>query len=253
MSLQSKINWVLTGALLKGLRGSLKKRVEGDALPFLQYPPVKNTSIFNRIDFIIAACAGKKVLHAGFTDYPFTRERIADKSLLHLQLKKKCLAVLGIDNDEASIAEYKLLTGEEDCVKVDITAAYPETVLEFKPDIILLGEILEHLQNPYRATELLYTSFDAGTKILVTVPNYQALDNISAALHRAESIHPHHYWHFSPYTLLRLFPSEKFTLEELHFGMYYQQGKKINSVLKKNPFCGDCIIAVFSIYKIQKR
>lgn len=240
---------MLTGFSLGVLKQSLHKRIsETDAL-FLQQPPVKNSSVFNRIDFVTEICSNKKVLHVGFTDHPFTEQRMADASLLHLQLKKITAGLCGIDLEAAAVARYREVTSDSNVFCGDITRSYPPETIAFEPQLILLGEVLEHLKDPHTAAELLYNSFAEGTKVLVTVPNYMALDNAAAALHGTESVHPHHYWYFSPYTLSRVFDKEKFTLEQLHFGMYYQPGKKINAVLRAYPFYGDCIMAVFSINK----
>ncbi len=240
---------MLTGLSLRLLKTSLKKRLQGDAAGFLQTIPVSNSLIFNRVDFIKEQCSNKKILHIGFTDYPFTTERIADKSLLHLQLKEVAKEIYGLDADEKAITMYADATGDRNNSYCDITSVYPESALLFEPDIILLGEVLEHLQNPHEAINILYNQFANGTKLLVTVPNYMALDNIAASLHKTESVHPHHYWYFSSYTLLRLFAAEKFTLEQLHFGMYYKPGTKINAILRSYPYCGDCIMAIFTINK----
>lgn len=249
MSLKSKINWLLTGISLGLLKRSLHKRISEADTAFLQNLPVKTSSLFNRVDFVLAACSNKKVLHVGFTDHPFTEQRIADESLLHLQLKKITAALCGVDAETAAVSDYKTITGDENVFCGDITRSYPQESIAFEPQLILLGEVLEHLKEPHTAAEVLYSSFKEGTKLLVTVPNYLALDNVAAGLHATEAVHPHHYWYFSPYTLNKVFGNEKFTLEALHFGMYFQPGKKINAVLRANPFYGDCIMAVFSINK----
>ncbi len=249
MSIRSKINWLVTGISLGLLKRSLHKRVKGEAAAFLQQIPVKGSAVFNRVDFILDECRNKKVLHVGFSDQPFTAQRVNDKTLLHLQLKTITAGLCGVDADAASVKLYTSLTGDANVFCSDITAGYPEAATQFQPQLILLGEVLEHLKDPHTAASVLYNSFAGGTKILVTVPNYTALDHIAAAAHKTESVHPDHYWYFSPYTLSRLFDTEKFTLEQLHFGMYYQPGKKINAVMKRYPFYGDCIMAVFSINK----
>ncbi|MFN8252597.1 MAG: hypothetical protein U0V75_12025 [Ferruginibacter sp.] len=251
MSVQSKINWLSTGLGLQLLKRSLRKRLEGGGAAFMQDIPCKQPRILNRIDFILEECRNQKVLHVGFTDHPFTAERIQNKQLLHLQLKDIAAALYGIDADEPSVALYSNVTADKNVICADITKAYPDAVVQFSPQLILLGEVLEHLKNPHEAAEILYKSFRDGTKLLVTVPNYTALDNIAAALHQTESVHPHHYWHFSPYTLQKVFDPSRFDLLQLHFGMYYQAGKKINAVMQANPFYGDCIMAVFSINKKQ--
>ncbi len=99
------------------------------------------------------------------------------------------------------------------------------------------------------AIEVLKNNFPDRTKVLVTVPNYASVQVMAASLNQKETIHPDHYWYFSPYTLCRLFREKDFELDELNFGMYYQMKTKINIVMKKFPFNGDCIIAIFSIKK----
>lgn len=252
MGIRSKINWIITGASLRLLKRSLQKRVQGEAAAFLQPIPIKGTGIFNRIDFILDECRNKKILHVGFSDHPFTAQRVKDGTLLHLRLKEKAAGLFGLDADDASVKLYTSLTGDTNVLCGDISIQYPPEAIGFKPELVLLGEVLEHLKDPHTAAAVLHQSFPHGTKILVTVPNYTALDNAAAALHQTESVHPDHYWYFSPYTLTRLFDAQKFTLEQLHFGMYYQPGKKINAVLQQQPFYGDCIMAVFSINKNEE-
>ncbi len=249
MSIKGKINWAVTGIALTVLKRCLHYRLKAAADIFLQ--PVKKPTpcMHNRVDYILEKCQNKKVLHVGFTDYPFTKERTADKSLLHIQLKQNSSALLGIDVEQKAIEEYKALSSDDNVCYGDITNSYPEAATAFEPEIILLTEVLEHLKNPQAAIEILYNSFKQGTKILVTVPNYTALDTVSASLNKTESIHPHHYWYFSPYTLAKLFDEKMFTVEQLHFGMYYQPGKKINAVMRNFLYNGDCIMAIFSINK----
>ena len=231
------------------LKHSLKYRITGDNEHWLQNVPGNKPGIFNRVDFILNLCIEKRILHIGFSDFPFTEEKINNQSLLHIQLKQISKNLLGLDNDKNAIEQYTALTNDSNVVYGDITKEYPQQAIAFKPDIILLSEVLEHLSEPYKAIHILYDSFDDGTKILVTVPNYMALDSIVSSFSKTEAIHPHHHWYFSPYTLRKLFDDKRFKLLDLNFGMYYLQNTVINGVLKQYPFNGDCIIATFSIVK----
>ncbi len=249
MGLTKKINWLITLLSFNILRSILSGRITGKQNKFwLQTPNENKVNIYNRVDFILAYCKNKNVLHIGCTDHPFTAQKLENKSLLHQNLKAVVKNITGIDHNKDSIEEYKNLTGDYNIFYGDIMQAYPEEVSgEF--DCIVLAEVLEHLINPSEALDILHNRFSGKTHILVTVPNYAALDSLAGSLNKTESIHPDHYWYFSPYTLTKLFNKEKFELQQLHFGMYYQIHKKINRVMKKYPFNGDCIIAVFSIKK----
>ena len=231
------------------LKQSLKYRISGENTYWLQPVRGNKPAIFNRVDFILNQCMEKRILHIGFTDYPFTVEKINNQTLVHTQLKKITKDLLGLDNDKKTIEQYTVLTGDSNVVYGDITIEYPTQAIAFKPDMILLSEVLEHLSEPYKAIDILYNSFDDGTKILVTVPNYAALDSIVSSISKTEAIHPHHHWYFSPYTLCKLFDDKRFKLLDLNFGMYYLQNTCINRVLKQYPFNGDCIMATFCINK----
>lgn len=227
----------------------LAKRIKGKRNDIWIQTPANKAGIFNRVDFILEYCNSKNVLHIGCTDYPFTKVKLENNSLLHKILKQAAAKTAGIDNNKDSIEEYKILTGDNAIYYCNVMQHYPEEINAGEFDIVLLSEVLEHLSDPARALDVLFEHFNNGTKILVTVPNYAAIGSLAASLHKTESIHPDHYWYFSPYTLTKLFNKEKFKLLDLHFGMYYQRSKKINSLLKAFPFNGDCIIAIFEIKK----
>ena len=46
----------------------------------------KKFELVQRVEFIKSACAGKKILHLGCTNYPYTREALDAGVLLHEQL-----------------------------------------------------------------------------------------------------------------------------------------------------------------------
>ena len=56
-----------------------------------------------RVDFIKAACKGKKVLHLGCTNYPYTKQSIENEMLLHFELEKTASELYGFDFDQAGL------------------------------------------------------------------------------------------------------------------------------------------------------
>lgn len=249
MNIINAIKWGITWISLTILKRTLQYKLKEDSGYWLQPIQSNQPKIFNRVDYILDYCRHKRVLHLGFTDYPYTLQKISNGSLLHLKLKASTKSLIGMDIEEESIIQYSSATNDSNVFKGDVMIGYPLTVIEFKPEIILMGEVLEHLKNPGKAIEVLYESFGEGTTVLITVPNYTSLDSISASINKTETIHPYHHWYFSPYTLRQLFDEKRFKLKELHFGMYYQPKTKINRVLQNFPFNGDCIIALFTITK----
>lgn len=252
MNIFGVIKWLATWMSMSVLKYSLGNRLKGEGVSWLQSVSSNKPGLYNRVDFILDQCCQKRVLHVGFTDYPYTEQKIKNEELLHIQLQKITSDLVGMDVDENAIRQYISITKDENVFKGDITLEYPSETTAFKPALVLISEVLEHLKDPYKAMDVLYGSFPAGTQVLITVPNYTALDSISASLNQTESIHPHHHWYFSPYTLRQLLDDKRFELNQLHFGMYYQGGTKINFIMKNFPFNGDCIMALFTIIKKQE-
>lgn len=246
-SIAGKWKWFNIWLSLCWLKKSLANRVIfSDVLRNLQTKPPEN---LNRVDYILDFCSGKTVLHIGFSDYPYTKQKIVANNLLHLDLKKIAKQVWGLDNNIESIREYTNTTKDYDVIEGDIMDVNLSNSIRQTFQIVLLGEILEHLKNPHQAVENLYHAFDNSTTLIVTTPNYASLSYMSASLHNTEMIHPDHYWYFSPVTLLKLFPTDRFELVEFNFGMYFQKDKKINFVLRQFPFLGECLMAVLKIKK----
>jgi len=247
------LKWLATWLSMSALKHILGSRLKGEGASWLQVVSSNKPGLFNRVDFILDQCNKKRVLHVGFSDYPYTKQKIRDGALLHIQLKKITADLIGMDLDENAIRQYISITKDEKVFKGDITHAYPGEAKIFQPELILISEVLEHLKDPYKAMDVLYQSFPAGTQVLITVPNYTALHAVSASLNQTESIHPYHHWYFSPFTLLQLLDDKRFELNQLHFGMYYQTGTKINFVMRNFPYNGDCIMGLFTIIKQQEK
>ena len=238
-----KINWFFTWLGLSLLKKSMAVRLKHENAFWMQTIP--RGMVFNRNDFTVRLCTHKNVLHLGFADYPFTEGKIKNNQLLHLHLKAVTDKLYGIDIEERAVTMYKQLTGDESVSAMDINDIPDNIFKQF--EVIVAGEILEHLSNPLSLISKLESKMKKGQTLLITVPNYLALDNIAATLHSKESVHPDHYWYFSPYTILKLFDNSIWEMVSLDFGMYYMPGKQPNALLKQFTHLGDCIIIVFKI------
>ncbi len=201
--------------------------------------------LLNRADYLLDLVKGKKVWHFGFADAPFTTERVQQKKLLHMRMQAVAEDVYGLDYDADAVALYTQLTGDEK-VQVfdlmDLEGAVPANV--FAPDLVLLGEVMEHLPDPMIALKNLHMLLPASAKLVITVPNVFALQNFAAAVQHYESVHPDHYWYYSPFTFSKLAALCGFTVTQTDFGMYYGQGTQPNSLLAGNAWLGDCLIMV---------
>ena len=160
-----------------------------------------------REDFLTRLCHGKRVLHFGFTDSPFLQQRIQSGELLHLRLKEVAAFLFGVDVNAPSLSAYRSATGDANNVLLDIQSELsPSRFLQDGYDVVLLPEVLEHLENPGLALRNLRTicSWNHGAKLCVTVPNAFCAWGFCAALIGKEIVHPDHFYYFSPYTLRRV-------------------------------------------------
>ena len=234
-----KLKWIWIWAGLKLLKRGLKYRITGEQEQWLQ--PIPKAGLQNREECILNYCAGKKVLHVGFADAPYTKEKIQNKTLLHTKLKQHTTDLLGVDTDVESVELYKQLTNDEQVLAISPVELNNEQLQQY--DIILIGEVLEHLPDPVAMIEQLYPKMKGGQLLMITVPNHVSFDSMAGALYETESIHPDHHWYFSPYTLLRKFPEKKWEQVLFSYGLYGNH--QPNFIQKQFPATGDCLIAVF--------
>ena len=236
----NKIKWIWIWLGLKFLKIGLSSRIKGDGILWLQ--PFNVQCLTNRNDWVLNYVKEKKVLHVGFADAPFTEDRIRDNTLLHTHLKKAAQFIFGIDTNMDAVQLYSRITGDKEVKSIGIEDMYAQELIDY--DIILIGEVLEHVESPSILIEDLQTKLTPGQQLIVTVPNYISFDSLSAVLHNTESVHPDHHWYFSPYTLAKKFNPNFWCQEKLIFGLYGE--KKPNFIQKTFPSIADCIVMVLS-------
>jgi len=56
-----------------------------------------------RSAFILQYCTGKRILHLGCADWPFTEQLFREGQLLHQKLEITCAAIAGVDISEKGI------------------------------------------------------------------------------------------------------------------------------------------------------
>lgn len=171
-----------------------------------------------REDFLAELCAGKRVLHLGFVDAPFSEERTRKKLLLHQRLQERAQLVYGLDVDQKSVELYRQLTGDTQNMVFDLLK--PQANLDplaQRFDVVLFGEVLEHLLNPAAALANLREIClrNPGAKLCVTVPNAFSLLEFAVAIGGDELVHPDHYFYFSPVTLKKLLTDTGFKHVEI--------------------------------------
>jgi hypothetical protein len=215
---------------------------EGNSIFVQQFRELSSHSVI-REEYLLDISRGKKVLHFGFLDSPFSEERIQSGDLLHLKLKHVASQLYGIDSDQASLDRYRQLTGDRNNSAGDIQKEMQDGADSHAHDIILVPEILEHLGNPGQALANLkqLCAKGSGTRLCVTVPNAYYAGVLLAALDGDEIVHPEHYYYFSPATLRKLLHDAGFTIVEM--ALYASRDSAVLPGITKNGVIATCEVA----------
>ncbi len=180
----------------------------------------------DRVDYIIEECRGKHVLHLGCTDWPYTEAKIAGQALLHEKITHVATSLVGVDADEEGVSYFR---------KIGYLETYVENVENFSNqevcrknyDIIVAGEIIEHLENPGLFLRSVQKLMNSKTEIVITTINAYCFFRFIYYLFKQELVHSDHNYYFSPIVLNKLIT--RCGLEVTDF-KYYPVGKEIRSL-----------------------
>lgn len=183
-------------------------------------------ALVQRTEFLLARSAGKKVLHLGCTNYPYTDEAIEHDMLLHHQLEKVAKDLYGLDFDQRGI-DILTANGSKNIYRADLEKL-DELELDETFDVIIAGEMIEHLNNPGLFLNGIKRFMHTGsTLVLTTINAYCGMRVVWYGLRgkrgRAELVHPDHVAYYS-YSTLKLLVER----HEMHVSnfLFYDIGKE---------------------------
>lgn len=178
-------------------------------------------SLVQRLDFIRSKCVGKKVLHLGCTNYPYTKEAIDNDMLLHFELEKIATELYGFDADKPGL-EILRENGAINLYEVDLERL-DSIQLDEKFDVIIAGEMIEHLNNPGLFLNGIKRFMHNDTSLVLTTINaYCAMRFIIYFLRGkggvSEPVHPDHVSYYSYRTLKLIIERHELSVD--HFCFY---------------------------------
>lgn len=139
--------------------------------------PIPKTTEVNREDFILGNCKGKRVLSFGAS------------GPLHEKMLETASEVYGVDRVAAAhVVGFDL----DDVTKTGLPLANPQ--------IVVCGEVLEHLGNPLHFLKRLRTQY-AGIPTIITVPNAFAEGGRTWIKKGLENVNGDHVAWYSPKTM----------------------------------------------------
>lgn len=147
----------------------------------------------SRNKVIIEYCVNKKVLHIWACDSPYTQWKMQGKygPLLYKEIDLVCWEQLWIDLDGESV-DYLNNSKEFKNSKALFFDMNKIAELDFKPDVIIFWETIEHLMNLETALTNLKQAMNSDTILVISTPNAYYLSNFIASIFGREGFHDDH-------------------------------------------------------------
>lgn len=182
--------------------------------------PPSRPALVQRVEFITSRCQGQSVLHLGCTNFPYTAPALEAGTLLHSRLLAVASRVVGFDADREGLAELER-RGVTDLFVADLEQL-DQVPLDDTFDVVVAGEIIEHLSNPgLFLTGVRRFMRPTSRLVLTTVNAYCALRfalyGVRGQGGLREPVHPDHVAYYSQATLRRLLERHGLSVEEQYF------------------------------------
>lgn len=179
----------------------------------------KNIQLVDRYEYILKLCTWKNVLDLWCVDHDFlVHSEDKDHPWLHKNIKSVADTLLWVDFLEEDIA---LMT------KSGFTAvqANVENMDLWKTfDVIVAGEIIEHLQNTWLFLQSCKKHMKKDSLLIITTPNpFYYLHQYQILRFWKPIIHEEHTCYFDPQTLGYLAELNWFIVEEVYFTKLYKK------------------------------
>jgi predicted TPR repeat methyltransferase len=207
------------------------------------------TFVPDREKFLVDCARGKRVLHLGCADAIHFAQHAAQGRLLHELLRGVAQSLHGVDLEPKAIARLKAHLREDRLYAANVEQLAIQFGTGF--DVIIAGELIEHLNNPGNFLRSISQYMGAETQLIVTTPNLLSAKVFLHSLRGTQRMHPDHSlgFSFSPLqTLLErhgLHVSRWFTTVEIFSSRRNAAANRLLSLcFRAFPRYADTLIAV---------
>ena len=176
--------------------------------------------LVQRLDQIQQISKDKSVLHLGCTNWPYTQDALDADMLLHTRLNETARELYGFDFDQEGI-EALASSGFTNLYQADLQNL-SAVELEKQFEVIIAGEMIEHLNNPGLFLEGIKRFMNGNSRLVLTTINaYAGMRFFVYGLRGkggiAEPVHPDHVAYYSYSTLKLLIERHGFQIDEFMF------------------------------------
>lgn len=180
----------------------------------------KNFQLVQRVELIERISSGKKVLHLGCTNFPYTLDAIENGMLMHFSLEKIASEIYGFDYDQEGI-DILASHGSANLFQTDLENLQ-NVAVEETFDVIIAGEVIEHLNNPGLFLEGIKRFMHESSLLVITTINaYCGVRFLQYGLRgkggSQEPVHPDHVAYYSYSTLGMLLSRHGLAVDRFYF------------------------------------
>ena len=209
----------------------------------------QNSEVRDRISFLESLARKYSVIHLGFADHlPLIDEKIKAGTWLHKRLSDVANECIGVDIDREAVEVLTSKLKIKDLYQHDVINDPPlPRITATKWDYFIIGEVLEHIDNPVLFLSEIRKKYGPYVKkFVITVPNAWDYDNFRNLLKSVESINTDHRYWFTPFTLSKVCVRAGFNVEECTFVAGSMPGRKRGFLFKRFPFLQSGLVAVIT-------
>lgn len=181
--------------------------------------------VLSRLETLVELGRGKSVLHVGCCDHiQYIKDKLDRGLWLHKLISDSSSECLGVDIDSKAINFVKNELGYKNVVCGNLLTDSISEVSSKMWNFAILGEILEHVDDPIIFLRTLKEKY--GNKIerlVITVPNAFSYRNIINLTKRTEIINTDHRYWFSPFTLAKVVTRSGWKPKEIFYADPYRE------------------------------
>jgi hypothetical protein len=160
----------------------------------------------DRVDYVASRVRGKRVMDLGALDETAYKAKANTRNWLHKEMAAVAASVVGIDNSPLVPPEGLKVSGSSGIFFGDIFDLGPVLERHGLPDIVVVGELIEHLPDTLTFLKNLKRDCSASDPlVIITTPNACSVHNAILGVFRRESMHKDHLQIYSYKTLCTLF------------------------------------------------
>jgi len=170
----------------------------------------------DRFSILEKLSQGKNIVHLGCVDHlQIINSKIERNLWLHSRLCNKAKRCLGVDINQEGVNYVKNTLGYKDVICLDILMEERNMIQNNKWNYMVMGEILEHVDNPCLFLKAIKEKYEGCIeRLIITVPNAFSWQNVKYSFLDRECINSDHRYWFTPYTLAKILSQAGIEVEE---------------------------------------